>query len=204
MKIKVGFGFDVHRLAEGEELWIGGIKIPSEKGAVGHSDADVLIHAICDALLGAVNLRDIGYHFPDTSPEFKGIESLKILEKVCELIKERADFVNDFWEQSYFFFEAPREYDKKVVKKQWKEQTPELLSQLKDELNKLDNFIASEIEELIKDFLLEKELGMGKIMNPLRLTLVGKSIGPKVFEIAELIGKSEVIKRIETGIEKII
>ncbi len=95
MKIKVGFGFDVHQLAEGEELWIGGIKVPSEKGAVGHSDADVLIHAICDALLGAVNLRDIGYHFPDTSPEFKGIESLKILEKVCELIKEQGYSINN-------------------------------------------------------------------------------------------------------------
>jgi len=95
MNIRVGFGFDVHQLSEGEELWIGGVKVPSEKGAVGHSDADVLIHAICDALLGAANLKDIGYHFPDTSPEYKGISSLKILEKVCELIKEQGYFVNN-------------------------------------------------------------------------------------------------------------
>ncbi len=95
MKIKVGFGFDVHQLAEGEELWIGGVKVPSDKGAVGHSDADVLIHAICDALLGAANLRDIGYHFPDTSPEFKDISSLKIFEKVCDLIKKEGYSINN-------------------------------------------------------------------------------------------------------------
>jgi len=95
MNIRVGFGFDVHQLQEGEELWIGGVKVPSDKGALGHSDADVLIHAICDALLGAVNLRDIGYHFPDTSAEYKGISSLKILEKVCTLIKEKGYSVNN-------------------------------------------------------------------------------------------------------------
>jgi len=89
MDIKVGFGFDVHQLQEGTDLWIGGVKIPSEKGAVGHSDADVLIHAICDALLGALNLRDIGYHFPDTDPQYKGIRSIKLLERVCEMLDER-------------------------------------------------------------------------------------------------------------------
>ena len=67
MKIRVGFGFDVHRLVEGRELWLGGIRLEHEKGLLGHSDADVLIHAICDALLGAANMRDIGYHFPDTA-----------------------------------------------------------------------------------------------------------------------------------------
>jgi 2-C-methyl-D-erythritol 2,4-cyclodiphosphate synthase len=95
MKIRVGFGFDVHQLKDGEELWIGGVRVPSEKGAVGHSDADVLIHAICDALLGAANLRDIGFHFPDTSPEYKGISSLKILEKVCELVKKEGYSINN-------------------------------------------------------------------------------------------------------------
>ena len=89
MKIKIGIGYDVHQLAEGYEFWLGGIKIDHSKGAVGHSDADVLIHAICDALLGAANLRDIGYHFSDTSSEFKGIDSKILLKRVIELIKEK-------------------------------------------------------------------------------------------------------------------
>jgi 2-C-methyl-D-erythritol 2,4-cyclodiphosphate synthase len=85
-KIRIGFGFDVHQLQAGKELWLGGLRIEHTKGAVGHSDADVLIHAICDALLGAANLRDIGFHFPNTAPEYKGIDSKKLLAKVCELI----------------------------------------------------------------------------------------------------------------------
>lgn len=89
MKIRVGFGFDVHQLKENVPFWLGGIPIPHYKGAVGHSDADVLIHAICDALLGAANLRDIGYHFSDKSPEFKGIDSKILLKKTVELIKNK-------------------------------------------------------------------------------------------------------------------
>lgn len=88
MKIRVGFGYDVHQLAKGEELWLGGKLIPSELGAVGHSDADVLIHVICDALLGAANLRDIGFHFPDTSSDYKGIDSKILLKNVVALLKE--------------------------------------------------------------------------------------------------------------------
>jgi len=86
MKIRTGFGFDVHRLTEGRDLWLGGIKIPHEKGLLGHSDADVLIHAICDALLGAANMRDIGYHFPDTAKETDGIDSKILLRKTVTLI----------------------------------------------------------------------------------------------------------------------
>jgi len=86
MKIRVGFGYDVHRLAEGEELWLGGIKIEYVKGSVAHSDGDVLIHAICDALLGAANMRDIGYHFPDTSSDFENIDSKILLKKTVDLI----------------------------------------------------------------------------------------------------------------------
>lgn len=86
MTIRVGFGFDVHRLVEGRELWMGGIRIPYEKGLLGHSDADVLLHAVCDALLGAANMRDIGYHFPDTSAETEGMDSKIILRKTIELI----------------------------------------------------------------------------------------------------------------------
>ena len=86
MKIRVGFGFDVHRLVPGRELWLGGIRLEHELGLLGHSDADVLIHAICDALLGAANLRDIGYHFPDNSAEFKNIDSKILLAKTVKLI----------------------------------------------------------------------------------------------------------------------
>lgn len=89
MKIRVGFGFDVHRLVPGRELWLGGIRLEHELGLLGHSDADVLIHAICDALLGAANLRDIGYHFPDNSVEFKNIDSKILLAKTVELIAEK-------------------------------------------------------------------------------------------------------------------
>ena len=85
-KIRVGFGFDVHQLVEGRELWLGGIRFEHPKGLLGHSDADVLIHAICDALLGAANLRDIGYHFPDNSDEFHNIDSKILLRKTIELI----------------------------------------------------------------------------------------------------------------------
>ena len=106
MKIKVGFGFDVHKLEIGEDLWIGGVRIPSEKGTVGHSDADVLIHSICDAMLGAINLRDIGFHFPDTDPEYKDISSLKILQKVCGLLEERDYIVNNI--DSTICLESPK------------------------------------------------------------------------------------------------
>ncbi|HAA16934.1 MAG TPA: 2-C-methyl-D-erythritol 2,4-cyclodiphosphate synthase [Cytophagales bacterium] len=86
---RIGFGYDVHQLAEGEELWLGGIKIDHTKGAVGHSDADVLIHVICDALLGAANLRDIGYHFADTDPQYKGIDSKILLKEVMKMIRDK-------------------------------------------------------------------------------------------------------------------
>ena len=88
MNIKVGFGYDLHQLQEGYDFWLGGIKIDHTKGAVGHSDADVLIHVICDALLGAANLRDIGFHFPDNDSKYKGIDSKFLLTKVIKLIRK--------------------------------------------------------------------------------------------------------------------
>ena len=88
MDIRVGFGFDVHQLIGERDFWLGGILIPHSKGAIGHSDADVMLHSICDALLGAAALGDIGKHFPDTSNEFKNIDSKILLKKVCELIAE--------------------------------------------------------------------------------------------------------------------
>ena len=89
MKIRIGLGFDVHPLKAGYDLWLGGLKIPSEKGAVGHSDADVLIHAICDALLGAANLRDIGFHFSNKDDRWKGKDSKFFLVEVTHLLNEK-------------------------------------------------------------------------------------------------------------------
>ncbi|MCF6332180.1 MAG: 2-C-methyl-D-erythritol 2,4-cyclodiphosphate synthase [Draconibacterium sp.] len=89
MVFRIGQGFDAHRLVDGETLWLGGILIPHSKGTVAHSDGDVLIHAICDALLGALKLRDIGTHFPDTSVEFKNIDSKVLLKKSYNLVKEK-------------------------------------------------------------------------------------------------------------------
>ena len=88
MKIRVGFGFDVHALVPDRELWLGGIKIEHTLGLLGHSDADVLTHAICDALLGAANMRDIGYHFPDTAGEYKDIDSKILLKETMKLLRD--------------------------------------------------------------------------------------------------------------------
>jgi 2-C-methyl-D-erythritol 2,4-cyclodiphosphate synthase len=87
--MRIGFGFDVHQLVEGRDFWLGGIKIPADKGILGHSDADVLLHAICDAILGSLVLGDIGKHFPDTDTTFKGIDSKILLSKVMELISNK-------------------------------------------------------------------------------------------------------------------
>ena len=87
-KLRVGLGYDVHQFDEGRELWIGGIKIADKGGLKGHSDADVLIHAVCDAMLGAAHKRDIGYHFPDTSATYEGIDSKILLKKTTEIIRE--------------------------------------------------------------------------------------------------------------------
>ncbi len=89
MNLRIGYGVDVHQLKSGLPLFIGGIKIPSETGALGHSDADVLLHAICDALLGAANLRDIGFHFSDKDPKYKGIDSKILLREVLSLIEKK-------------------------------------------------------------------------------------------------------------------
>jgi 2-C-methyl-D-erythritol 2,4-cyclodiphosphate synthase len=106
VNIRIGYGIDVHRLDSGIPLFVGGIDIPSEIGAVGHSDADVLLHAICDALLGAANLRDIGYHFSDTDPKFKGIDSKILLAEVMKLIEAKGYSVINI--DSTIILEAPK------------------------------------------------------------------------------------------------
>jgi 2-C-methyl-D-erythritol 2,4-cyclodiphosphate synthase len=88
MPFRIGYGYDVHQLARGEEFWLGGIQLEHSHGAVGHSDADVLLHVICDALLGALAMRDIGFHFPDTDAQYKGIDSKKLLQHTYDLITE--------------------------------------------------------------------------------------------------------------------
>jgi 2-C-methyl-D-erythritol 2,4-cyclodiphosphate synthase len=95
MNIRIGQGIDFHRLEDGIDLWLGGVKIPSQKGCVAHSDGDVLLHAICDALLGAAGLRDIGYYFPDTDVRYKNIDSKILLKNTYDLIKQKGFAVNN-------------------------------------------------------------------------------------------------------------
>jgi len=95
MNIRIGQGIDFHRLETGSDLWLGGVKIPSEKGCVAHSDGDVLLHAICDALLGAAGLRDIGYYFPDTDDQYKNIDSKILLKNIFNLISQKGYSINN-------------------------------------------------------------------------------------------------------------
>lgn len=104
--MRIGFGFDVHQLSADRDLWLGGVKIPAAKGTLGHSDADVLLHAICDAILGALALGDIGKHFPDTDAAYKGIDSKVLLSKVIELIDEKGYTVSNI--DSTLCLESPK------------------------------------------------------------------------------------------------
>ncbi len=123
--------------------------------------------------------------------------------KVVGLIKERATFVADFWALSKFFFIAPTEYDAKASKKQWKEATPQIMKKLIDILKSIEDFSSQNIENIVKEWLTLNELGFGKVMPPFRLALVGAMSGPHLFDIADMIGKEETVKRIETAIEKL-
>lgn len=134
----------------------------------------------------------------------KGIEaSDEYVEKLCGLLKERVNFVSELWEQAHYFFVAPTVYDEKIIQKKWKDDTPVILSELKGKLSTIEEFKADNIEKVFKDFLEEKNLKMGDVMNVLRLVLVGSNVGPGLFLIAEMLGKDEVVKRIEDGIKKI-
>lgn len=106
MKIKIGFGFDVHQLKDGHPFFIGGVNLEHHKGAFGHSDADVLLHAICDALLGAANLRDIGFHFKNTDPQWKAISSIILLKETVKLIKEKGFEIGNI--DAMLCLEAPK------------------------------------------------------------------------------------------------
>ena len=134
----------------------------------------------------------------------KGIDFDKAkLVKIISLVKERATFVKDLWEQSSFFFEAPTEYDKKVAKKRWKENTPDIMRSLVELISSIDNFSSENTEEIIKTWIQEKELSMGAVMNAFRLSIVGAGKGPHIFDIIAIIGKKETIKRLNNAIENI-
>ena len=122
------------------------------------------------------------------------------MTKIVSLIKERAHFVNEFWDLADYFFEAPSSYDEKATKN-WKEETPVLMQQVIAELNKIEDFTSINIETLLKEWMMTNEIGMGKVMQPLRLSLVGALKGPHLFDIIEMIGKNESIKRIEKAIQ---
>lgn len=129
----------------------------------------------------------------------RGVSTTLDLERVVNLIKERAHFVNEFWDLADYFFEAPTSYDEKAVKN-WKEETPELMQQVISELGKIEDFTSTTIETALKNWMTTHEIGMGKVMQPLRLSLVGALKGPHLFDIIEMIGKAETIKRIEKAI----
>ena len=135
--------------------------------------------------------------------EAKNVDATKIdLVKIVSLIKERANFVTEFWEMSDFFFEAPTEYDAKA-KKNWKEETPTLMQQLITVLDEITDFTSMNIETIVKDWMTTNEIGMGKVMQPFRLSLVGALKGPHLFDIVEVVGKAETIDRIKKAIENI-
>jgi glutamyl-tRNA synthetase len=134
----------------------------------------------------------------------KGIPASKdFVEKICSLVKDRINFIQDLWDQSWFFFQAPQEYDQKMVKKKWKEHTGELMTGLKDRLADLEDFTPENIKETAKKLTEEKDVGMGQVMFPFRMTLVGAGMGPDVAEIAYMIGKKETITRIEKAVAEI-
>jgi len=122
---------------------------------------------------------------------------------IVSLVKERCTFLGDFWEQASFFFETPKEYDVKVVKKRWKEATPGIISELKEQFEAVEEWTSEALHEVVQNFVNSKDVGMGQVMNPLRLTLVGAGKGPGVTDIAELLGKEETLQRMENGIQNI-
>lgn len=187
--------FSLHELAEIfslERVGKSGSKFDPEKAKwfnhkylVKQSDAD-----LAQSFMAILSEKGV-----ETTPEF--------VEKIVGLIKDRANFISDFWEQSAFFFAPPQSYDEKVAKKRWKTDTPQIMTELKDQLIEVDTFKAEKIKEKIHHFVEEKGVGMGVVMNALRLVLVGGGFGPDLMLIAELLGKDEVISRIENGIEKL-
>tara|TARA_B100000780_G_scaffold4586_1_gene3690 strand:+ start:50802 stop:52325 length:1524 start_codon:yes stop_codon:yes gene_type:complete len=132
------------------------------------------------------------------------VKDNKFVAQVCEQLKERATFVNDMWREGKYYFEAPNEYDSKTVRKKWKEDTPLLLMEFKNKLELISDFSSENIEFSFKEYLQEKDIGMGKLLPAFRLSLTGVGMGPSLFDIAALLGKKETIFRIESAIKNII
>jgi glutamyl-tRNA synthetase len=155
-----------------------------------------------DAELAELFIPTLNKKFKDSSYFINKIyeNDHSYITKVVGLIKERATFVKDFWDLGFFFFEAPTTYDTKAVKKQWKENTSQIMTNLTSLLSTIDNFSPKNIEIVVKEWIMEKELGFGKVMPPFRLALVGALKGPNIFEISAVIGKEETINRIRTAI----
>jgi len=136
--------------------------------------------------------------------EEKGINrTFGYISSVCALVKERVVLFPDLWEQAWFFFKAPDTYDEKVVQKIWKAETPGILAAFAKKLEVTEPFLAVEIEAMAKDFVLETGIGLGQLMSPFRLTVVGTNAGPGMFEMAELIGKEQILERLKKGVEMI-
>jgi glutamyl-tRNA synthetase len=129
--------------------------------------------------------------------------SHEYVREVCSLVKERVYLIDEIWDQAFFFFRPPEEYDQKMVKKKWKEHTPDLLNELKERLKNLENFEADAIKETVKKLTGEKQVGMGQVMLPLRISLVGTGMGPDVAKILEMLGREESTRRIEKATEEI-
>ena len=145
------------------------------------------------------NNEDLAKNFSPILEE-KGISaSLEVTSRIVSLIKERANFVSEFWDLTDFFFQAPTSYDEKASKN-WKEETPALMQELISILENIEDFTSANIETIVKDWLTKNEIGMGKVMQPFRLSLVGALKGPHLFDIVEIIGKEETISRIQKAI----
>ncbi|RUT78029.1 glutamate--tRNA ligase [Ancylomarina longa] len=127
----------------------------------------------------------------------------EIVNRVCGMVKDRVDFISELWDQVNFFFEAPEEYDAKSLKKGWKEDTPDLMSELASILEGIEEFTSENSEAIIKEWITSKEIGFGKVMNPFRLAMVGAGKGPHMFDIIEILGKNETISRLNYAIENI-
>lgn len=126
---------------------------------------------------------------------------LQYVTKVAALVKDRVNFVKELWDQSFFFFEEPTTYDEVTVKKRWKENSAEMMRKAAEVINGIDDFTAENIDKTLNDWITSNELGMGLVMNGLRLMLVGAGKGPHIHEILALLGKEEALKRIEKGIK---
>ncbi|MCF8332481.1 MAG: glutamate--tRNA ligase [Bacteroidales bacterium] len=129
--------------------------------------------------------------------------SKQLAKRIVELIKERANFIHDLWNQSWFFFESPKEFDDKTIKKKWKQDTPEILKELRSLLEAVEDFTSENLQNQTHAFIEDKKLGFGKVMVPLRICLVGKAAGPDLMEMMEILGKDEILKRIDFALNNI-